>query len=454
MKYNLDRTQKIAFARVVADLIEADFIVEEKEMDFFEHVISKDGLNISKTLLIEAKTMDLAKAVAILKELDAPIRSHIIDVLKGLALSDGTCVPFEAIQIFALEQALEHGAFVYSVPAENIGIDNMKVIYIENADNTPIAHELEDNFRSIKNDFCLAGFDFVYIPFVVDDYKKMDSTYLRKVIRYMIPSISPEKVETICYDLQNITTMRFCRDLLYKKINIPLLDVKPSLLIKISESALINQYDLHDAERTNYANFLRIELKSDILSAVRQLIDSYTSMVSSPVVVSQLPPSQKFLYYGFHRSLFDLIAYGREQKEYNLVFNLSAKRYEVYFEAVDSIGERIPLRINPQETSLFLTIIKYSLDGSSGLDWRDEPPKDIKNDILEQYNKTYRIIGKGKVAREYKDRTQIHHIKNRIRAIQCIANVELFVPQHVKDGENSYYRVISPSERVIVIENR
>ena len=66
----LERVQRIALARILSDLIEADFIVEEKEMDFFEETISKDGFNISESMLIEAKRMDFAKAMSILKELD------------------------------------------------------------------------------------------------------------------------------------------------------------------------------------------------------------------------------------------------------------------------------------------------------------------------------------------------------------------------------------------------
>ena len=39
----LDRDHKIAFARIITDLIEADFVVEADEMQFFEKIISKDG---------------------------------------------------------------------------------------------------------------------------------------------------------------------------------------------------------------------------------------------------------------------------------------------------------------------------------------------------------------------------------------------------------------------------
>lgn len=450
-KLHLDRTQKIAFARIISDLIEADFIVEESEMDFFEDIISKNGLNISESMLVEAKKMDLAKAVSILKELDSERRKQTINCLKDLALSDGTCVPLEAIQIFALEQAMEHDAYIYSVPSKDIGIDNMKVIYIENDNDTEISKEIESNYRSISNEFALAGFDFVHIPFVVTDYKRMSLDYLRKVVKYMIPSIPPEKVNAICNDLQSMTTSRFCRDLLYKKISIPLLDVRPSLLIKISESAIIDQYDVEDAERTDYANFLRIELKDDVLSEIRSLIDFYHKMINCAITVNSMPKNQKFMYYGFHRSLFDLIAYGREQKEYFLVIDITKHQAQVYFEPIDGDGERIPIKLNPQETALFVMIVKKSFMGK-GLDWREQVPDNVKKEILIEYNKVYSHIGKGNTTREYKDRTQVHHIKNRIRSNQCIANMELFVPLHVKDGIYSYYMVKATPKNIQIKE--
>ena len=43
---NLNREDKIAFARVITDLIEADFVVEADEMQFFENIISKEGFSV------------------------------------------------------------------------------------------------------------------------------------------------------------------------------------------------------------------------------------------------------------------------------------------------------------------------------------------------------------------------------------------------------------------------
>lgn len=96
-KINLERIHKIAFARLISDLIEADLIVEEGEIDFFEKFISKDCFNISESMLVIAKKMDFAKAMSILKELDEERRTDIVGTLQSLALSDGTCAPLESI---------------------------------------------------------------------------------------------------------------------------------------------------------------------------------------------------------------------------------------------------------------------------------------------------------------------------------------------------------------------
>lgn len=448
MKIQLDRTQKIAFSRIISDLIEADFIVEEGEMEFYENIVKEN--NISESMLIEAKKMDLAKSVAYLKEMDDNRREQVIACLKELALSDGTCVPLEAIQIFALEQAMEHDACMYSVPSKDIGIENMKVIYIENEKNTNISKCIEDYYRTISNEFAFAGFDFVYIPFVVSDYKRMDLSYLKKVVKYMIPSAPEEKIVSICNDLQSMTTDKFCRDLLYKKINIPLIDTKPSLLIKINESALIDQYDPDDAERINFANFLRIELQGDVLREIRNLIDSYHRMINCTITVNSMPKNQKFMYYGFHRSLFDLIAYGREQKEYNLFFDLTGFQAKVYFEPIDGSSERIPIKLNPHEVALYVMIVKKSLTGK-GLYWREDENKQ-KRETLAEYNQVYKRLSYGKQTGDYVDRSRIHHIRNRIRCIQCIANMELFIPHNIKDGINSFYMVKATPKSIQIKE--
>lgn len=448
---NLNREDKIAFARVITDLIEADFVVEADEMQFFENIISKEGFSISEAMLIEAKKMDFAKALSILKAVDENSRRTVVDTLKQLSMSDGVCVPLEAILIFAVEQVLMNDAAVHSIPQSGVNIDNLKVIYIEN-EETQIGEQIETRLSSIVSELKLVGFDFVYIPRLIRDFERMEHNYLKKVVKYMIPSISDERVTAICENLRGLTTSRFCRDLLYKKLGMNLIDCKPSLLIKINDSDIVDRYESESIERTKYSNFLQLELKGDVINEIHSIIETYHSMISCSITVESKPRTPKFIYTGFHRSLFDLIAFGRELKEYRLVFDISEHKANVYFESIDNDKEQVCLKLNPQEAALYYMIVQKSLS-EIGLDWREHIPEKEKKQILAEYNKIYSRIGKANSATEYKDRTQVHHIKNRIRTLRNVANIEMFIPEHYKSGNDSYYRIKANAKFVIFNEN-
>ena len=446
-----NRDQKIAFARIITDLIEADFVVEADEMQFFEKIISKEGFAISAAMLVEAKKMDFAKALSILKTLDEDCRNLIVGTLKQLSMSDGVCVPLEAILIFAVEQVLLKDATVHSIPQSGINIDNLNVIYIENQE-TEVGHQIESMLSAIVSELKLVGFDFVYIPRLIRDFERMEHDYLKKVVKYMIPSISDERVATICENLRGLTTSRFCRDLLYKKLGMNLIDCKPSLLIKINDSDIVDRYESEAIERIRYSNFLQLEFKRDVIEEIHSFIETYHSMISCSITVESKPRTPKFIYTGFHRSLFDLIAFGRELKEYRLVFDVLEHKVNVYFESMDNAQERVLLKLNPQETALYYMIVKKSLLGN-GLDWREHIPDKDKKLILTEYNNIYGKIGKANSVTEYKDRTQVHHIKNRIRALRNIANVEMFLPVHYRTAKDSYYGIKASAEFVVLKEN-
>lgn len=448
---NLEREHKIAFARVITDLIEADFVVEADEMRFFESVISKDMFAITETMLAEAKTMDFSKALSILKGLDGETRRLLLGTLKQLSMSDGVCVPLEAILIFAVEQVLLNGATLHSIPQSRINIDNLKVLYIEN-EETAIGRQIEENLSSIVGELKIVGFDFVYIPSIVGDFARMEHSYLKKVVKYIIPTCPGERVDLICDNLRGLTTSRFCRDLLYKKLGMNLVDCRPSLLVKINDSDVVDRYDAEAIERERYSNFLQLELHDDVMACIHSVIETYHSMISCSIMVESKPRTPKFIYTGFHRSLFDLIAFGRELKEYRLVFEVQEHKANFYFESIEGEPERIALKLNPQEAALYYMIVKNSLDGE-GLDWREHVPEKDKSAILSEYNHIYAIIGKANTVAEYKDRTQVHHIKSRIRALHSVANIAMFIPEHYKCGSGSFYRVKANRDFVVFMEN-
>lgn len=435
----LKRDERIAIARIIIDLIEADFVIEAGEMEFFERAISKECFNITDKMLVEAKKIDLAKALEMLKEIDIERRKALVLTLKQLSLSDDVCVPSEATLIYAIEQVLLGNANLYSILKPDIDIANLTVIYVEN-EASATGESISSNLTKITEDLRLAGLEFVYIPTIVDGFRAMDAEYLRKSIKYKIPSSSESRVDEICEKLCGLTTAQFCRDLLYKKLKLNLINCRPSLLLKINDSDIIDRHDSEENYRLRFSNFLQLELGEDVERDVHSLVETYRSMVNDEPRQMQPSREAKFIYEGFHRSLFDLIAYGRESHECRLVFDFRVPRNVVYFESMEGETERIPLKLNPQETTLYYMMVKHSLEGK-GLDWRENIPAEEKAEILREYNEVYYRVGHANRAFEYKDRTQVHHIKNRLRLLGGIANIDMFIPEHTRSGSDSAYGV-------------
>ena len=467
----LERIQRIALARILSDLIEADFIVEEDEMESFDKIKNEKDFNITISMLSEAKTKTFAEAISILQTIrDEEKKKNIKEKLYEMSLSDGSCVPLEALQIMAVMYALEGKGQVFSIPSGSSFIENMKVLYIENEDNTEIDTYIHRHYRAISNEFRLAGFNFVYIPQIVDDYKQIRGEYLQKVIKYMIPTLQEHKVEKIQQDLCSMTTSRFSYELLFKKMGINMLSSKPAFLFKIGESAVADKSGVDDMERNLFSNFLLIPISIDeissykekraILDSVVDLMDSYCKMVSGKLIIENQPLRKKFLYYGFHRSLFDLIAYGKERENYKLVINLKNRAKPVVLRPIDAEPDNaseyekdLVVDLTPQPYTLYILMVYTSLL-EKNLDWTDYPTRnETKKQILEKYNAIYRMISKGNCSSDYRDKTHVSRIKKALKAHDSIVtNIDLFIPDKVLSEKTVYYNVPIPPDLVYVIE--
>lgn len=476
-----EREERIAFARIISDLIEADFIVEEDEMASLDEIVRRDEVHekkeidsdfrISMSMLSEAKTKTLAESVAILQGIkDTDSRQLIIDRLCRTSLSDGNCVPLEALQIMAVKYALEGKGQVFSIPAGSSYIENMKVLYIENEDNTETDAYIRSHYRAISNEFRLAGFDFVYIPQIVEDYRAIRGEYLQKVITYMMPLVSDSKVEQIQRELCSMTTSRFSHELLYKKMGINMLNSKPAFLIKIGESAVADKCGVDDMERNVYSNYLLVPVDNisrtsgdnadTILARVSALMDTYRSMVSGNLIIEARPMSKKFLYYGFHRALFDLIAFGKDKTDYKLIINLNNRSNPVVLRPLDDNPESVvasdrdlPIDLNAQPYTLYILMVYLSLF-DNGLDWKDYSMKsEARKEILEKYNALYKVIGKGNINSDYRDKTHVSRIKKSLRSYEkTVTNISLFIPEKIVSGTDLHYRVPLSPDLVFVIE--
>lgn len=445
-----ERNQRIAFARIISDLIEADFIVESSEIEYLDSI--RDKFHISRDMLIESRKHTFEWAVRVLCQLSDNEKHEVKDALCSLALSDGSCVPLEALQIISVLASLDGGGEVFSIPSTSNYVDNMKVIYVENEDSTSKSEYVSSHYRAISNEFHMAGFDFVYIPQIAEDYRQMPPEYLQKAISYMIPSLEESKNKSIQEALCTMTTSRFCRDILYCKMGLRVLGSNPAFLFKTGESFVVNGAD--DDERTPYSNYLKIDLEDNALQQVVSIMDQYRSMVNTTSNIEVRPHSKKFLYYGFHRSLFDLIAFCKDKEDYELVINLNARREsKLYFRSKENIKSIIPFKLTSLAMSLYVFMIRQSVLGE-GLDWRENICAEDRRALVVKFNKIYRQVSGGKETNEYKDRTLVSRMRKELENLRSsVTNIDSFLPQR-KNGDNvSLYYVPVSSDYVVVVDN-
>lgn len=471
-RLQLDRIQKIAFARVLSDLIEADFIVDEGEMKYLKDEIMDGGPKITKSILENARRKSFEEAIRILKTLRENTRKEIVECLCKASLSDGTCVPSEALLLMAVISSLQEDGEVYSVPSSRSHIENMKVLYIESESGTPTDDYIFNHFRALSNEFLLAGFDFVYIRKIVEDYKNLGHDYLRDVISFMSPSATEEEINSIMKSLCNISTSRFTKDLLYGKMGIPVLAVRPSLLIKIGQSYLVEASHKGKEERVVYDNYLCIPVMANVLKQVTDQIDVYKGLVSKVNFVEVQPTSKKFKYFGFHKSLFDLVAFvKRIKQEYRVIIDISSKKRGIAFYPFESSDKDSALELDKKVLgnkglALYTMILVDSLK-CSGTNWGSSELRD--GSFLRKINNMYfEFSGGNSFDRNEKCETQdeikrvktmrnqlVSKLKNQIRAkADTIDNYAMFMPELKYVGKSSVYYIPITFEYVFVKQGK
>lgn len=471
---SLHDDQKIAFARIISDLIEADFIIDEGEMDYFKEVISKQQLNIKNEFIRKARKMNLEEATNSIKKMREADRLQMLKLLTETSLSDGTCVPSEALLVLAIKLALENKAEIISVPSQGNHIETMKCIYIENEYDTDINGYISECLRSISNEFQLAGFEFVYIPQIVNNYKELDAEYLRNVISFMIPSYSDFKVQEIQEKLCSLTTSQFSKELLHEKMGLYLKDIKPSLFMKIGDSYIVKDNN-DDEERNVISNYLCIPVEPRFLQQVRNLLDAYKKMVSKVNYIEVVPVIKKFKYSGFYKSLFNLIAFAPKiSQDCYVLLDLYERTKPIKFipegESVNDTTERPGFKqktVANLGNAIYAMIIVDTLKGY-GSDWGGKYIRDGK--FLDRLNVMYSPFSNGRVYMEGKTFSDFGGYEKKIRQMRDqkissinsslqslaskVANISKFGIKSYKKGDVNYYRIENITPDNVLVRNR
>lgn len=298
----MKKQTRIAIVRIITDLIKADSVIDLREMEFFTEV--KSRYRISKEEEMQAMECTLAEAIDVLADEPMKERLQLMQDFSALTLSDGFCARQEALLMialmFSLEEETKELTQVISVESPVIRIDDTQIIYVESAFDKSCNEEIHDMHRQISKEMKVAGFNFIYIPFIAKHYQSTPSELFHRVVSFLAPQYNEEHVEEFIGQLSGMTTDEFCKDQLCNKLDLlPLRETNPALLIKIGETF---------AEDKFYTNFLKIEIDGSVLSTIQSLLDRFSGILSNDSVVIRSSESEAglFLYYGFYKQLFDI----------------------------------------------------------------------------------------------------------------------------------------------------
>ena len=364
------RGHKIAIARIFADLIKADRIIDTGEMECWERVCAKYA--IDKEIETEAQYVSFSDALKSICDSGVQgLKEDLLGDCRSMTVSDGFCAHSEALIMIALILMLDSEqpfrVETFSIPKASFNIDIATSLYIESDYDTATNEAIRESYRSLFKEFQLAGFHFVYPPKIIEHYRDTDPKLFRKILSFLAPSMSESGIENAYKSLMKMTTGVFCKDLLCNKCGITdLRNTCPSLLIKIG-----NSFVGEDA----YANYLKIEVDEDILSTVQSFIDRFCEMLSSDVYVVNTSEERdsRFHFHGFYKQLLDIFLIRKNIRSHILI---DPYKEEIFFPDIDAKATGLHRR----ERALYAMLLCC---GAEGLNFN--LPK--SNDALARYNK-------------------------------------------------------------------
>lgn len=433
--------EKIAVARIFADLIKADRIVDTGEMECWRNICHKYA--IDRDIRIEAREMSFSYALNVICNSEVQqLKEDLLRDCMAMTVSDGFCAHSEALLMIALTTMLESEqpfrGEVISIPRANFNIDIATALYIENEFDPETNEAIRANYRSIFKEFQLAGFHFVYIPKIIDHYRNTDSTLFKDILSFLAPAMSETGLDNTYKSLMKMTTGIFCKDLLCNKCGITeLRNTMPSLLIKIGNSFV---------GEAQYANYLKLDVDEDISTTVQTFVDSFSEMLSNDVFVVNTSEERdnQFHFHGFYKQLLDIFLVRRNIRS---AIYLNPYKEEVIFPDIDAKA----MGLHRRERALYALLL---CQGSDGINFSAPKSAEALNRynrrmkrIQQRYSAIYEMFGGEKETAPDLSIPEIRRpifscLKRSIKSLQALYNPEDY--NITKSGDGAFSVNVEP----------
>lgn len=354
--------------RIVSDLVKADGIIDTREIDFLE--VLREKYSIKKEDEVLAASYTLETAVNTLQESSESFKHDVLGDFNQIAMSDDFCAREEALLLLALRTCLTinmgDNVSVISVKNGNFLFEQAQILYVESEYDKEVNRQIEKNYREIAAEVRLAGFDFVYLPKVAEDYQSIAVPDLLQIATFLYPKVSLERMNLIVQQLLHLSTADFCKYQMAAKFDIKKLSsIYPSLMIKIGVSYV---------DDFSVSNFLLVETGDNPLGKVRVLTDLLSELYHNVRLNYLKEEKGRYIFTGFYKQIFDAFVLRKGVKSLVVVDSF---REQIRFPDVDVTLAGIHRR----EKALYALFLMESASG--GINFNK--PESARQ--LERYNK-------------------------------------------------------------------
>ena len=345
----MNRNERSSVMRIMSDMIKADGIIDSREIESLSAMRCKYCIKDDDR--VNATNITLSQAVRTLKSSFPSLGHDILGDVTNLAMSDKYCAREEALLLLGLKYALttkDIQADIISVVTPEVYFPNNQILYIESSYDSDANVEILQRYKEIVAESRLAGFDFVYIPKIIEHYQLLTDDQLFKMISFLYPQVSEERLGVATMQLKSFTTKDFCQNLLSSKFKIQeISDTPPALFIKIGQSLCNQKF---------YTNFLLLELDNNIVDTIMDFLYQFGSLYQNRVLDYLQEKKGRFVYRGFYRQLLELLMLRKGIKSSVLIDSMKG---EISFPEADVCVDKLHRR----EKALYALFLVESPSG-------------------------------------------------------------------------------------------
>lgn len=344
------QSERASIVRIVSDIIKSDSVIDLKELSAYQEIKEKYAIKKEDEELSASFT--LADAVNTLSHITNGLINDLLGDIKRVVMADGVFVREEALLTLAMQCCLTDrlgcAGKVISICSQEVYRTDSQILYVESEYDKETNTMIQKYFREIVLEARLSGFDFLYLPQIINHYHSVSDETLIAMAAFLYPNVSEERCVNMLQWLENITTSSFCKELFVSKLGMAdLADVTPSLLVKIGYSYVQNKF---------YTNYLLIEIDKDVLQLVRDLFDAFSTFFRTTKISYIKEDKERFVFAGFYKQLFDFYMFRKGIKS-SIVIDIY--RNEIRFPEADAVLAKLHRR----EKALYTLFLLESASG-------------------------------------------------------------------------------------------